>query len=76
MKNGKNMGLSVDEEVKNYLNRLSREYVFHYMFSGEKFGLVNNLNILKKPLLILGPEDASEKYGYNRCGNTSFYEEK
>jgi len=57
------MDLSVNGEVKNYLNRLSREYVFHYMFSGEKYGLVNNLNILKKPLLILGPEDASEKYG-------------
>ena len=56
------MKLSINEEVKNYLNQLSRQYEFHYMFTGEKYGLVNNLNVLKKPLLILGPEDASKKY--------------
>ena len=54
--------LPVNGKVKDYLQRLSREYVFRYMFSGEKYALVNNLNILKKPVLILGPEDASEKY--------------
>ena len=58
----KNDDLLINVDVKHYLNWLSREYEFHYMFSGEKYGLVNNLNILKKPVLILGPEDASEKY--------------
>ncbi len=59
---GEFMGLSVNEGVKSYLQWLGREYEFCYMFTGEKFGLVNNLNLLKKPVLILGPEDDSEKY--------------
>lgn len=53
--------LRINERVKNYLQYLSREYVFPYRFSGEKYGLVNELNILDRPVLILGPEN-DEKY--------------
>ena len=51
-----------NEDVKKYLQELSRDYEFRYMFKGEKFGLVNNLNLLKYPVLILGPENDSKKY--------------
>lgn len=53
---------SPNEDVKKYLQELSRDYIFRYMFRGEKFGLINNLNLLKYPVLILGPENDSEKY--------------
>ncbi|MCR5847616.1 MAG: hypothetical protein K6G75_05805 [Lachnospiraceae bacterium] len=58
---GKQVKVS-NEDIKRYLQKISREYEFKYMFKGEKFGLVNNLNLLKHPVLILGPENDSEKY--------------
>ncbi len=51
-----------NENVKKYLQELSHDYEFRYMFKGEKFRLVNNLNLLKYPVLILGPENDSKKY--------------
>ena len=53
--------IKVNQDVKDYLQWLNKEYEFRYMFIGEKFELVNNLNILKKPILILGPEN-DDKY--------------
>ena len=55
------MDLNVNDNVKEYLQKISKEYEFQYMFKGEKFGLVNNLNILKRPVLVLPPEN-DDKY--------------
>lgn len=55
------MDLHVNETVKEYLLTISKKYEFEYMFRGEKFGLVNNLNVLKTPVLVLPPEN-NDKY--------------
>ena len=39
------MDLHVNETVKEYLQTISKKYEFEYMFRGEKFGLVNTLNM-------------------------------
>ena len=63
-----NADIKVNEKVKMYLNELNYGYQFPYLFEGEKYGLVNNLNKLDRPILILGPEnDNKYKTNVRKC---------
>lgn len=61
-----NADIKVNEKVKMYLNELNYGYQFPYLFEGEKYGLVNNLNKLDRPILILGPENDNKYKGEMR----------
>ncbi len=56
------MDTEVNDKVKEYLQKISKEYEFKYMFKGERYGLVNNLNLLKNPVLVLPPENDEIEY--------------